>query len=91
MQVLEGFSVSLSCNGEVQEVGRGANVLGSPLAAIAHLTALLANQPNAVPLQANELVTTDTLTVAHSIQAGKIWTTELEDIPLSGLSVQFTA
>jgi 2-oxo-3-hexenedioate decarboxylase len=61
------------------------------LAAIAHLTALLANQPNAIPLQADELVTTGTLTVAHSIQAGESWSTELEGIPLSGLSVQFTA
>ncbi len=89
IKLLEGFSVTLSCNGEVQEVGRGANVLGSPLAAIAHLTTLLANQPNAVPLQANELVTTGTLTAAHSIQAGETWSTELEVIPLSGISVQF--
>ena len=89
IKVLESFSVTLSCNGEVKEVGRGANMLGSPLAAIAHLTALLANQQNGVPLQANELVTTGTLTVAHSIQAGETWSTELEGIPLPGISVQF--
>ena len=42
-----------------------------------------------VPLQANELVTTGTLTGAHSIQAGETWSTELEGIPLPGIFVQF--
>ncbi len=70
--VLERFAVSLSCDGKMREVGRGSNVLGSPLAAIAHLVAVMAKQRNCLPLQANELVTTGTLTPALPIHADEI-------------------
>src|SRR5204862_1807811 len=41
---LERFMISLSCDGDVRDSGRGSNVLGSPLAAAAHLIAVLAKQ-----------------------------------------------
>jgi 2-oxo-3-hexenedioate decarboxylase len=85
---LESFSLTLSCNGAVREVGRGSNVLGSPLAAIAHLSAVLAKQSQYQPLQANEMITTGTLTRALSVHAGETWRTELEGIKLSGLAVE---
>jgi 2-oxo-3-hexenedioate decarboxylase len=88
---LERFTVTLSCDGSVREVGRGSNVLGSPLAAIAHLLAVLAQQRQAMPLQANELVTTGTLTPALPIHAGETWRTDLSGIALPGISVQFVA
>jgi 2-keto-4-pentenoate hydratase len=88
---LERFSIALSCDGAVREVGRGSNVLGSPLAAIAHLIAVLGKQPKYKPLQANEMVTTGTITTALSVSAGETWRTELEGITLPGLSVVFTA
>jgi 2-keto-4-pentenoate hydratase len=91
VETLESFSISLSCDGEVREVGRGSNVLGSPLAAIAHLIAVLGKQTKYKPLQANEMVTTGTITTALSIHAGETWRTELEGIALPGLSVEFTA
>ena len=86
---LEDFSIALSCDGKVSEVGRGSNVLGSPLAAIAHLIAVLANQPQYQPLQANEMVTTGTVTTAQTVRAGERWRTELQGIALPGLSVEF--
>lgn len=86
---LERFSLVLSCNGKVREVGRGTNVLGSPLAAIAHLISVLARQPQYLPLQANEMVTTGTITSALSIHAGETWRSELQGIALPGLSVEF--
>jgi 2-keto-4-pentenoate hydratase len=86
---LERFSLALSCNGAVREVGRGANVLGSPLAAVAQLLAVLAMQPQYSPLQANEIVTTGTLTTALPVQAGETWRTDLDGIALPGLSVEF--
>ena len=49
------------------ETGRGSNVMGSPLAAVDHLITVLAALPGATPLQANELVTTGTLTSAFPI------------------------
>lgn len=89
VQALERFSVTLSCDGAVRDTGRGSNVLGNPLAAIAHLTALLAQQQPPAPLQTNELVTTGTLTAAFPIQPGQTWSTDLEGIALPGISVQF--
>jgi 2-oxo-3-hexenedioate decarboxylase len=87
---LESFSVELSCNSKVRATGKGSNVLGSPLAAIAHLIAVLAKQPQFQPLQANELVTTGTITTVQPVSPGEIWSTDLQGIVLPGLSVEFT-
>lgn len=86
---LEEFTISLSCGGDVRDTGRGANVLGTPLAAVAHLISVLANQPGAQPLQAGELVTTGTLTAALPIRAGETWRTTFNDIALPGIEVTF--
>ncbi len=86
---LERFSISLSCDGAVCDTGLGSNVLGSPLAAVAYLIALIAKQPRAKALQAGELVTTGTLTTAQPVRAGEIWSTHLDGIALPGISVTF--
>lgn len=88
---LENFSVTLSRDGEPVDTGKGSNVLGGPLAAVAHLIAALAEQPQYPALQAGEMVTTGTLTAAHPIQAGERWSTEIEGIALPGLSVALEA
>ena len=88
---LESFSIALSCDAEVREVGIGTNVMGSPLAAVAHLIDVLAKQPRYGPLQANEMVTTGTVTTAQAVRAGETWATELRGIALPGLSVRFVA
>ena len=88
---LKDFSLDLSCNGVLRESGSGANVLGSPLLAIAHLISVLAKQPEYMPLQANELVTTGTITAAQSVRVGETWRTEVQGIALPGISVEFTA
>ena len=51
---LKGFSLTLSCDGQEVEAGRGSNALGSPLAAIAHLVRLLGKQSAYAPLHAGE-------------------------------------
>lgn len=89
--LLEAFSVRLWCNGEVVESGRGANVLGSPLRALAHLVAVLSSQPGSLPLQAGEIVTTGTITTARSVWPGERWHTELDGIAPPGLAVEFVA
>lgn len=88
---LESFSINLLCDGHVCATGKGRNVLGSPLAAIAHLIAVLVKQPQYMPLQANELVTTGTITAAQVVRPGEIWRTAIDGIPLPGLSVRFVA
>jgi 2-oxo-3-hexenedioate decarboxylase len=73
------------------ETGKGSNVLGSPLAAIAHLLSVLAKQPNYASLQAGEIVTTGTVTTAQSVRAGETWRSEVHGIALPGLTVEFAA
>ena len=87
---LAQFSIELSCNAVSRQFGRGFNVLGSPLSALAHLTEVLASQADSPPIQAGEIVTTGTITRAYSIQAGEVWTTTVEGISLPGLSIEFT-
>ena len=89
-ETLAAFTLALSCNGKLLETGKGANVLGHPLAAVKHLMQVLTSQSPHQPLQANELVTTGTVTSAYSVQAGQTWQTALAGIALPGLSVAFT-
>src|SRR5262245_33386203 len=88
---LERFIITLSCGGEVRDRGRGSNVLGSPLVAVAHLITLLAKQPHACALQAGELVTTGTLTVALPIRPDETWSTLFDGIQLPGILIAFEA
>ena len=88
---LESFTVTLFRDSEAVETGKGANVLGGPLAAVAHLIAALAELPQFQPLQAGEMVTTGTLTAAYPVQPGERWSTTLQGIALPGLSVEFEA
>jgi len=90
VESLRSFSVELSCGAVAKETGRGSNVLGSPLAALAHLVSVLASQPGSEPLNAGEIVTTGTLTAAYPVTAGETWETELRGIELPGLKVSFT-
>lgn len=86
---LATFTITLSCNGQLRERGTGANVLGSPLAAIAHLLKVLAQTPSMPPLTAGEIVTTGTLTRALPIVPGQTWSTVLDGIDLPGLTETF--
>ena len=69
--------------------GVGANVLGSPLAALAHLVGLLAKQPGAPALEAGEIVTTGVITDAHPVAPGEIWSTRIAGAALAGLTIEF--
>jgi 2-keto-4-pentenoate hydratase len=87
---LPTFGLELSRNGSVVARGVGANVLGGPLHALAHLTRVLAEQPEFSPLRAGEVITTGTLTDAHAIQPGERWESDYGDLGLHGLAVTFT-
>lgn len=88
-EALAAFTLVLSEGGVVRETGKGANVLGNPLAAVVHLMQVLAVQLPHQPLRANELVTTGTLTSAYSVRPGQTWQTAISGIALPGLSVVF--
>jgi 2-oxo-3-hexenedioate decarboxylase len=86
---LRNFRIALSRNGEVQDRGTGANVLGSPLLALRHFLALLATQPAFAPLAPGEIVTTGTLTAALPVKAGETWSTAFEGIEVPGMELRF--
>ncbi|MDQ3026091.1 MAG: fumarylacetoacetate hydrolase family protein [Pseudomonadota bacterium] len=88
---LESLAVELSCDGRTVDTGVGANVLGSPLKALAHLLAVLAESPARAPLRAGEIVTTGTITLAHPIRAGETWRSRIRGADLPELTVTFEA
>jgi 2-oxo-3-hexenedioate decarboxylase len=88
-QRLPAVEVQLYRAGELVDRGTGANVLGSPLAALAYLVELLARQPEAPRLAAGEIVTTGVITDAHPVAVGERWTTRLSGVALPGLSIEF--
>ncbi len=89
-EMLETFTLRLERDGKLVDTGRGANVLGSPLKAVAHLVSVLDAQGNRAPLEAGEWVTTGTITAAHGVRAGETWRARVEGMPLSGVTLEFT-
>ena len=89
-EALAAFTLALSEGGKLIETGVGANVLGNPLQAVVHLIQVLASQSPHQSLQANEIVTTGTVTSAYAVQPGQVWETSVKGIALPGLSVAFT-
>ena len=87
--LLPAVEVTLSKEGTVVDRGTGANVLGSPLAALAHFVGVVARQPFAPELRPGEIISTGVLTDAHPVQAGETWTTSFRGLPLPGLTVAF--
>ena len=82
--------VTLSRNGVAQDRGVGANALGHPAAALAHLAAVLSRQPQFEPLTAGEIITTGTLTAALPIRPGETWSSRYEGLPgVAGLELTF--
>ena len=88
---LHDCKVTLSRNGEVADTGVGANALGHPATALAHLVEVLSRQPQFEPLAAGEIITTGTLTAAMPIKAGETWSSRYEGLPgIGGLTLRFT-
>ena len=86
---LPSARVALRRNGKPVDEGTGANVLDSPLYALAHLVEVLAIQPEFDQLHAGEIVSTGTLTDAHPVKPGETWSTAFDGLPLPGLTVAF--
>jgi len=88
---LRDCRVALSRNGVVAARGVGANALGHPLSALAHLAAALSRQPRFEPLAAGEIITTGTLTAALPIKPGETWSSRYQGLPgVEGLTLTFT-
>jgi 2-keto-4-pentenoate hydratase len=87
---LPAFTLRLSRGDTVVDTGTGANVLGSPVQALAHLARVVAAQPWAPPLQAGEVITTGTVTDAWPVAPGETWTSDYGALGLTGLELTFT-
>ena len=85
------FTLTLLRDGVEVERGVGANVLGSPALALAHLGTLLATQPDAPPLAAGEIVTTGTITDAWPVAAGQRWSSEYGTLGIRGVTLRIDA
>jgi 2-oxo-3-hexenedioate decarboxylase len=87
---LPQFPVTLLRDGVFVESGGGANVLGSPVNALAHLRDLLALQPSSPPLAAGEIVTTGTLTDAWPVAVGETWTSRYGMLGIRGQTLSIS-
>ncbi len=82
--------VVLNRNGEEADRGVGANALGHPASALAHLVRVLAQQSQFEPLAPGEVITTGTLTAAMPIRPGERWSSRYEGLPgVAGLTLDF--
>jgi 2-keto-4-pentenoate hydratase len=81
-------AVDLMKAGEVQERGRGANVLDGPLHALLHFLNALRDCPGAPDLAPGDIVTTGTWTDAWPVKAGETWRAHF-DAPLGDIEVRF--
>jgi 2-keto-4-pentenoate hydratase len=87
--VLPACPVTLSRGGDVIDRGIGANVLDSPVLALAHLARVLASQPQFPPLAAGEIVTTGTITDAWPVATGETWSSAYGALGIEGLTLSF--
>jgi 2-oxo-3-hexenedioate decarboxylase len=88
---LRDCRVTLSRDGVVADRGVGANALGHPASALAHLVDVLSRQPAFQPLAAGEIVTTGTLTAALPVKPGEKWSSRYEGLPgVTGIELTFT-
>ena len=88
---LHDCRVTLKRNGEVRDRGVGANALGHPASALAHLAEVLSRQPQFEPLAAGEIITTGTLTAALPVRPGETWSSSYDGLPgVTGLTLSFT-
>ena len=86
---LQTFQIELACDGTTIDVGCGANVLDSPLSALRHAIKVIANDPDADPISADEVVTTGTVTRAFPVKQGQTWSTTVRGLALDGLQITF--
>lgn len=89
VQRLAHFELTLARGGTGVDRGKGSNVLGSPINALAHLVRALATRPDFPPLAAGEIVTTGTITDAWPVHRGETWQSHYGNLGVEGLRLRF--
>jgi 2-keto-4-pentenoate hydratase len=85
---LRNFTVVLARDGVTEATGGGANVLGSPLRALAEVMGIAVEHPGWEPVRAGEIVTTGTLTGLHKVRSGETWQVDTAGIPLESIQLR---
>ena len=80
---LASFKVRLLKNGQLVEEGSGKNSLRSPALCLEELA-------RAASLSPGDLVSSGTLTTGQPVAKGDVWSVEIEDLPVSGLTLSFS-
>jgi 2-oxo-3-hexenedioate decarboxylase len=88
MERLGTFEIVLNRDSAFIDRGQGANVLGSPLAALGHFVRGL-DRVSGERLRPGDVITTGTVTRAFPVAAGETWRSEIVGLPLSGLTIRF--
>ena len=88
LAALPALAIEVRCDGAAVARGRGRDVLGGPLTALRFAVEDIAGRADAPPLAAGEVVTTGTLTGAHPVAPGQLWTTRITGAPLDGLALR---
>ncbi len=88
VEALKTFAIELRCDDGRVFKGGGANVLGSPLAALRGLLSALETFAPEERVEAGEIITTGTLTDAPSVSPGQTWSTTIDGIQLEGLGLR---
>lgn len=85
---LNSVTVALLRGQEQVDTGSARMVLGNPLHALLHLMGELARQGSG-GIEAGEIITTGTMTMAWDVSPGQRWSSQLDGMPLQGLTVDF--
>ena len=85
LERLRTFEAVLHRNGEEVARGTGANVLGSPAHALAHLTQVVGS-----PIAEGEVITTGTVTDALPIKNGETWRCDYTSLGVEGFEFTLT-
>jgi 2-oxo-3-hexenedioate decarboxylase len=88
---LAALGVELRCGPERVDQGSGSNVLDSPLTALRLWVDAMLAQGLGWTIEPGFVVTTGTLTDAAPLAPGQVWTTQLSDARLAGLTLRIRA
>lgn len=86
-RALTTFGLTIRGDDGVEGTGQAQNVLGGPLSALQHFIDESARLRGGVLIRPGDIVTTGTVPPAYPLRAGQHWTTEVDGLPLPGLSL----
>jgi 2-oxo-3-hexenedioate decarboxylase len=86
-RALTTFSLTILSDDGVEGTGQAQNVLGGPLSALKHFIDESARLRGDVLIRPGDIVTTGTVPPAYPVRSGQHWTTEVDGLPLPGLSL----